>query len=199
MKNLEDMASYFHNGVSVTPRQGDLLISEPFLPDANFERTVVLICENNQDGAIGFVLNKPSMVSVGDVFEELDSLEKKMLVGGPVQQDSMHFLHRNLLDIGSGTKIGEGIYWGGNFEQLKILMQGNMVNSNDILYFLGYSGWAPGQLEEELNENSWIVSPDATAAQVFDLDPELLWREVLKNMGGRYRMFSNYPTDPRLN
>lgn len=199
MKNLEDMANYFHSGVGVTPRRGDLLISEPFLPDPNFERTVILVCENNEDGAIGFILNKPSRVSLGDMFEEFDPFDKKMLVGGPVQQDSMHFLHRSLLNIEDGTKIGEGIYWGGNFEQLKILVQNNMVGSNDVLYFLGYSGWAPGQLDEELNENSWIVSPSATANQVFDLDPELLWREVLKKMGGRYRMFSNYPTDPRLN
>ena len=199
MNNLEDMANYFHNSVSITPRRGDLLISEPFLPDPNFERTVVLICENNEDGSIGFILNKPSMVNLGDVLEEFSHFEKKLLVGGPVQQDSMHFLHRSLPNIEGGTKIGEGIYWGGNFEQLKILMQDNQVNPNDVLYFLGYSGWAPGQLDEELRENSWIVSPDATAMQVFDLDPELLWREVLKRMGGKYRMFSNYPTDPRLN
>ncbi len=193
------MDNYFHSGVSVTPHRGDLLISEPFLPDPNFERTVVLICENNQDGSIGFILNKPSMVNLGDVFEEFDYFQKKLLVGGPVQQESMHFLHRSVLDIDDGTKIGEGIYWGGNFEQMKILMQDRRVDPSDVIYFLGYSGWAPGQLEEELSENSWIVSPNATAAQVFDLDPELLWREALKGMGGRYRMFANYPTDPRLN
>lgn len=199
MKNLEDMKNYFHSGVSTTPKRGDLLISEPFLPDPNFERTVVLICENNQDGSIGFILNKPSLVNLGDVFEDLESFQKKLLVGGPVQQDSMHFLHRSLAEVEGGTRIGDGIYWGGNFEQLKILMQEDRIDPEDVLYFLGYSGWAPGQLDQELRENSWIVSPEATATQVFDLDPELLWREVLKNMGGKYRMFSNYPTDPRLN
>ena len=199
MKNLEDMTNYFHSGVSITPRRGDLLISEPFLPDPNFERTVVLICENNQDGSIGFILNKTSMVNLGDVFDDFGHIQKKLLIGGPVQQDSMHFLHRSIDEVEGGTKIGEGIHWGGNFELLKILMQENRVNPDDVLCFLGYSGWAPGQLDEELKENSWIVSPDATATQVFDLDPELLWREVLKNMGGKYRMFSNYPTDPRLN
>jgi putative transcriptional regulator len=193
------MTNYFHRGVSMTPKRGDLLISEPFLPDPNFERTVVLICENNEDGSIGFILNKPSLVNLDDVFEELGNFKKKLLVGGPVQQDSMHFIHRSLTNVDGGTKIGDGIYWGGNFEQLKILMKENRVDPGDVLYFLGYSGWAPGQLDEELRENSWIVSPDATAAQVFDLDPELLWQEVLKNMGGKYRMFSNYPTDPRLN
>jgi putative transcriptional regulator len=193
------MTNYFHRGVSMTPKRGDLLISEPFLPDPNFERTVVLICENNEDGSIGFILNKPSLVNLDDVFEELGNFKKKLLVGGPVQQDSMHFIHRSLTNVDGGTKIGDGIYWGGNFEQLKILMKENRVDPGDVLYFLGYSGWAPGQLDEELRENSWIVSPDATAAQVFGLDPELLWQEVLKNMGGKYRMFSNYPTDPRLN
>jgi putative transcriptional regulator len=193
------MTNYFHKSVSITPQKGDLLISEPFLPDPNFERTVVLICENNKDGTIGFILNKPSLVNLGDVFEEFGHFEKQLLVGGPVQQDSMHFLHRSLTNVDGGKQIGEGIFWGGNFEQLKILMQDSVVDPSDVLYFLGYSGWAPGQLNEELNENSWIVSPAATATQVFDLNPELLWREVLKNMGGKYRMFSNYPTDPRLN
>ncbi len=199
MKNLEDMTNYFHDGVSITPKKGDLLISEPFLPDPNFERTVVLLCENNEDGTIGFILNKPSMVNLGDVFEDLSHFDKKVLVGGPVQQDSMHFLHKDVVNLEGGSKISEGIYWGGNFEQMKVLIQNNDIRSQDVLYFLGYSGWAPGQLDQELKENSWIVSPQATVRQVFDLDPELIWREVLKNMGGKYRMFSNYPTDPRLN
>ena len=193
------MTNYFHDGVSIPPKKGDLLISEPFLPDPNFERTVVLICENNEDGTIGFILNKPSMVHLGDVFEELDHFEKKVFIGGPVQQDSMHFIHRGQINLEGGSKIAEGIYWGGNFEQMKVLIQNNNIETQDVQYFLGYSGWAPGQLDEELKENSWIVSPQATESQVFDLNPELLWREVLKNMGGKYRMFSNYPTDPRLN
>ncbi len=193
------MTNYFHRGVTVTPKKGDLLISEPFLPDPNFERTVVLLCENKEDGTIGFILNKPSMVHLGDVFEELEHFDKNVLVGGPVQQDSMHFLHRGLDSLDGGSEIANGIYWGGNFEQMKVLIQSNEIKPQEVMYFLGYSGWAPGQLEEELKEKSWIVSPQATVSQVFDLDPELLWREVLKNMGGKYRMFSNYPTDPRLN
>jgi len=199
LKNLEDMTHYFHDGATIVPKRGDLLISEPFLPDPNFERTVVLLCENNEDGTIGFILNKPSLVTLGDVFEELDQFEKQVFVGGPVQQDSMHFIHRGSVNLEGGSKLGEGIYWGGNFEQMKVLIQSNSIKPQDVLYFLGYSGWAPGQLEEEMKESSWFVSPNATESQVFDMDPELLWREVLKNMGGKYRMYSNYPSDPRLN
>ncbi len=193
------MTHFFHNGATTVPKRGDLLISEPFLPDPNFERTVVLLCENNEDGTIGFILNKPSLVTLGDVFEELDHFEKQVFVGGPVQQDSMHFIHRGSINLEGGSRIGEGIYWGGNFEQMKVLIQTNKIQPQDVLYFLGYSGWAPGQLEEEMKENSWFVSPNATESQVFDMDPELLWREVLKNMGGKYKMYSNYPSDPRLN
>ncbi len=199
MKNLEDMTNYFHEGATVTPKRGDLLISEPFLPDPNFERTVVLICENNSDGTIGFILNKPSMLHLGDVFEDLVHFEKKVMVGGPVEQNSLHFIHRGSVNLEGGNKIGDGIYWGGNFEQMKVLIQQDNIDTGDVMYFLGYSGWAPGQLDRELKEKSWIVSPKATMAQVFELDPEMLWREVLKKMGGKYRMFSNYPTDPRLN
>ena len=112
MNNLEDMTHYFHNSVSITPKKGDLLISEPFLPDPNFERTVVLICENNEDGSIGFILNKPSMVNLGDVLEEFSHFEKKLLVGGPVQQDSMHFLHRSLPSVEGWNRDRRGYILG---------------------------------------------------------------------------------------
>lgn len=191
--------TYFNDLPQQIPERGDLLISEPFLPDPNFERTVVLLCESNEEGSFGFVINKPSLIKLKDVLEDLNELDKTVYVGGPVQQDTLHFIHKAGDMLEGGTQIGNGLFWGGNFEQLKILSENKQLDPDHFMFFVGYSGWGEGQLLDEIREKSWIVYKSATPIQIFDTKPEELWREILKEMGGRYRMFSNYPTDPRLN
>ena len=181
------------------PEKGDLMISEPFLPDPNFERTVILVCEHNEQGSFGFVLNKPSLLKLHDVMEDVDGFDASIYIGGPVQQDTLHFLHRIGNKLEGGEAINNEVQWGGNFEQLKIMIQQGQVTEKDVVFFLGYSGWGEGQLMNEINEKSWIVHKSVTPDQVFDKDPKSLWRDVLKEMGGKYKMISNYPTDPRLN
>lgn len=191
--------NYYSNFEKQIPEKGDLLISEPFLPDPNFDRTVVLICEHNDQGSFGFILNKPSLLKLSDVLDEVEPFQTTIHVGGPVQQDTLHFIHR-IGDIIEGAEpIGEKIYWGGNFEQLKIMVSNKEVNKEDVIFFLGYSGWGEGQLMDEIQEKSWIVHKAPTSQQVFDKNPENLWRDILKEKGGKFKMFSNYPTDPRLN
>lgn len=183
----------------IKPAKGDLLISEPFLPDPNFERSVILICEHNDEGSLGFVLNKPTGHRLDDVIEEVGSFENDLYQGGPVQLDTLHFIHRVSGLIHKGINLKNDFYWGGDFEQLLSLINTHQLKPEDIKFFLGYSGWSPGQLEDELNEDSWIVYKQTNSYDVFDSSAQDLWRKVLKNMGGKYRMFSNYPTDPRLN
>lgn len=190
---------FYNNFDSQLPAKGDLMISEPFLPDPNFERTVILVCEHNEQGSFGFVLNKPSLLKLSDIMEEVDGFESIVHVGGPVQQDTLHFIHRVGNELEGGEEISEGVRWGGNFEQLKIMIEQGQVEEKDIIFFLGYSGWGEGQLQQEIKEKSWIIHKSVTSQQVFDKDPKNLWRDILKGMGGKYKMFSNYPTDPRLN
>ena len=192
------MGRYFQYKNELNPAKGRLLISEPFLPDPNFERTVVLICEHNEEGSFGFVLNKKSKVYFDDIMEEVEGFKKDIYIGGPVQQDTLHFIHRSPSVVG-GVKIGEGIYWGGDFDQVMTMINTRQINDADFRFFVGYSGWGEGQLEQELEADSWIVSPEVNDALVFDLEAQDLWRTVLKQMGGRYNMYSNYPQDPRLN
>lgn len=175
------------------------MISEPFLPDPNFERTVIIICQHNEEGSFGFVLNKPSVMKFDEVLKDIGDFGETLYVGGPVQQDTLHFIHRAGDLIEGGVEISEDVYWGGNFETLKVLIENKQINPDDFKFFLGYSGWGSGQLLDELKADSWIISPGATHERIFDYEPERLWRDVLKEMGGRYRMFSNYPDDPRLN
>ena len=175
------------------------MISEPFLPDPNFERTVIIICQHSEEGSFGFVLNKPSVMKFDEVMEDIVDFRETLYVGGPVQQDTLHFIHRAGDLIEGGVEISKNLYWGGNFETLKILIENKQINPNDFKFFLGYSGWGSGQLLDEIKTDSWIISPRATHEKIFDYKPEKLWRDILKEMGGRFRMFSNYPDDPRLN
>ncbi len=189
---------FFKYRNKIKPEKGRLLISEPFLPDPNFERTVVLLCEHNEEGSFGFVLNKPSILKVSEVMEDLGDLESVVYVGGPVQQDTLHFIHRNAL-LENAVEIADSIHWGGAFESLLLLFETRQFEEKNIRFFLGYSGWGPGQLEAELDQDSWIVCDYVTDQLLFDTGPEVMWRKALEGMGGRFSMYSNYPVDPRLN
>lgn len=177
---------------------GDLLISEPYLGDDNFERSVVLLGSHNEDGSLGFVMNKKSSMLLSDVIEELGNFDAPLYIGGPVEQDTLHFVYRNELPLAGTIPLMQNLFWGGDFEQLKLMLRNGLVNQDNIRFFLGYSGWNEGQLEKELDEKVWIVHrlPDN---ELFELDTEDMWRGILKNMGGQYKILSNYPIDPRLN
>jgi putative transcriptional regulator len=189
---------FFKYNNKITPEKGRLLISEPFLPDPNFERTVVLLCEHNDEGSFGFVLNKPSILKITEVLEDVLSLDSIVYVGGPVQQDTLHFIHRNA-SVANAIEIGPNVHWGGDFETLVTMVDTAQIPANDIRFFLGYSGWGPGQLDAELEQDSWIVCDFISEQLLFDTEPAVMWRKALESMGGRFSVYSNYPTDPRLN
>ncbi len=181
------------------PKGGDFLISEPFLPDPNFERSVVLICENNEEGTFGLVLNKGTDLLLEDVLDEEIPYKGTLSVGGPVEQNTLHFIHRLKTPVEGSVAIGDGLHWSGDFEQIKAMLWTGEADEMDIRFFLGYSGWSDGQLREELDKQSWFLRPKATAQQVFDLEEDEFWKAILEGMGGKYKVFSNYPIDPRLN
>jgi len=189
---------FFNYKNKIAPGKGRILVSEPYLPDPNFERTIILLCEHNDEGSFGFIMNKPSLAKLGDVIEDLNVIDSPVFIGGPVQQDTLHYIHR-LSNLDESIEIMEGIYWGGNFEQLVSLIETKQVAASDIKFFLGYSGWSAGQIEEELKEESWIVSDQVNEELLFDIKAESMWQYALKRMGGRFSVYSNYPPDPRLN
>ncbi len=179
------------------PTKGKLLIAEPFLGDPNFERSVILLCEHNDRGSFGLVLNQLSNLTLNDAISDCYS-ELPLYVGGPVEYNTLHFLHRLGDQIPETVDLGNGVFWSGDFDTLKTLINLNRVSEKDIRFFLGYSGWGEGQLHNEMRQNSWIVS-QADADVIFESDTETFWRKVLRDMGGGYKVMSNYPIDPRLN
>ena len=189
---------FFNYANRVKPKKGSILVSEPYLADPNFERTIILLCEHNAEGSFGFVLNKPSQAKITDLIEGMKNFDATVYVGGPVQQDTLHYIHR-LDTLEDAVEIGNGIYWGGNFEQLNLMLLSQKLTDADLKFYLGYSGWSEGQLEEELKANSWIVSDNVDEKLIFETNPEIMWQKALKAMGGRFSVYSNYPVDPRLN
>ena len=183
----------------VIPATGKLLISEPFLNDPNFKRSVVLMAEHSDEGTLGFILNHPSQFLLKDLVPDLWQADFPVFIGGPVEIDTIHFVHRCYDKLTSGEEIAKGIYWGGNFETLKILVNSNSISANEVKFFLGYSGWGIDQLAEEINENTWIVSDKFNQDAVFSHDEEELWRQVIVNLGPKYAHVSNFPSDPSLN
>lgn len=181
------------------PSAGRLLISEPFLMDPNFKRSVVLIAEHQDEGTMGFVLNQPSALLLRDLLPELEDADFPVYIGGPVGTDTVHFIHRCYDRLNDGEEIIKGIYWGGNFEALKIHLGNKSIEKDEIRFFIGYSGWGLEQLQSELKENTWIVSDQYHPDVVFNNNEEDLWREVIINLGPKYAHVSNFPSNPNLN
>lgn len=181
------------------PSAGKLLISEPFMNDPNFTRSVVLLTEHGEEGTLGFIINQPSLLMVDDVILEIGATNFPVYYGGPVATDTIHFIHRCPEQLSDGEEIAKGIYWGGNFETLKALIAQGEVTRSDIKFFVGYSGWGAEQLKGELKENTWIVSDQYDADMIFTADEEQLWREVIINLGPKYAHISNFPQNPNLN
>ncbi|WP_324679023.1 YqgE/AlgH family protein [Hymenobacter sp. GOD-10R] len=184
-------------------KSGSLLISQPFLGDPNFERTVILLCQHSEEeGSFGLVLNRQTNLQLGDVLElpygdASPAAHLPLGLGGPVQPDTLHYLHRRA-DITDAVAIGQDVYWGGDFQVLLGLLLSGELAADDVRLYVGYSGWTAGQLTDEVGENVWIVHPNA-AGKVFTLDNDAFWQSILREKGGRYRVLSNYPVDPRLN
>ena len=182
---------------NLKPTTGKLLIAEPFLSDPNFARTVILLCEHGSEGSVGFVLNRSTQLTLGDLLPELYTPDLPVFQGGPVQMDTLHMVHRTPIALG-GNEIAPGVYWGGSYEALQDMIENNAYNAEDMKLYVGYSGWSPGQLDKEMAEGSWIVT-DILPELLFETTPDMLWKEAIRHLGKEYAYLANFPLDPQLN
>jgi putative transcriptional regulator len=185
-------------GNMLEPAPGMLLIAEPFLKDPNFMRTVVLLCEHQDEGSFGFVLNRSQEYTLEELVPDLEGMDQPVYYGGPVQNDTLHFLHQYPDLIKGGFEVANGIFWGGDFEQALKGLKAHLFDPNKIRFFVGYSGWTGGQLEVECKEKSWLITP-ARENLVFPRQPDQVWKDSLRRMGRDYEMMINFPVDPSLN
>lgn len=178
--------------------RGRLLVAAPPLVDPNFDRTVVLVLEHGDEGALGIVLNRPTATELDDALPEWKPYAARpavVFVGGPVAPDAVIALARA---PGAG---GDG--WVGLLGDLGTIDVGRepgdlAIDVTTMRVFVGYAGWAPGQLEGELAQGAWFVA-GARPDDPFASDPSSLWRDVLRRQAGRVRMFAHFPADPSVN
>ncbi len=185
--------------MSPKPKKGKLLIAEPSITgDVSFNRSVVLLAEHNDEGSVGFILNKPLEYDISDLIKEI-TIPFKVFNGGPVEQDNLYFIHKVPELIEGSIEISDGIYWGGNFEKTIQLINDRIITENDIRFFLGYSGWDSLQLDQELSSNSWVVVKNEYESNIIQKSASAFWKEKMVELGGDYLIWSNAPENPTLN
>ncbi len=196
MKEIDRFVQIKSNNLK--PDKGRLLISEPFMGDQYFGRSVVLMAEHNEEGSFGVVLNKPIQAPLNEVLKGLPPFDSKIYIGGPVDTNSTFYLHTLGEHIEDSMKIAEGLYWGGNIEIVKEMILLKQITPANIRFFIGYSGWGANQLESELKTNSWLVHKK-TNKKILNYPVEKMWSGLLKEMGAKYKYWTKFPINPNMN
>jgi putative transcriptional regulator len=172
--------------------KGMVLLAEPFMVDPNFKRSAVVLCDHQELGSMGFILNKPLEIKVEDLLTDFPAFPGLVYYGGPVATDTIHYIHNvgDLLE--DSVKIKRGVYWGGDFEKLKFLIESQLILPKNIRFYVGYSGWSSGQLDNELGYGSWLIA-DLHANYVFKTKSQQLWRQIMQNKGNAFSVIAQMP------
>ena len=179
---------------------GDFLIADPsILGDLSFHRAVVLICGIEDKSPMGFIFNKIYDFSLNEMVPEV-SHDFPLFYGGPVDTDQLFFIYNAKEALFENSHlIQENLYIGGNIEQAFEAIRNKSLHPGNARFFLGYSGWAKGQLEQEIELNSWMIQKNTTVKKLFSLPPEDLWRNAMIKKGGKYILWANAPDNPAYN
>lgn len=185
--------------ISEKLKKGYLLIAEPaIVGDLSFNRSVILLADHDQDGSVGFIMNKPLKYTINDLIPEINA-NFKIFNGGPIEQDNLYFIHNIPKLIPNSIEISNGIYWGGDFDSTKDLINGGQIKKENIRFFLGYTGWEEDQLEHEMRANSWIITKNSYDNKIIGKSTLHFWKKQIMELGGEYLIWSNAPENPYLN
>jgi putative transcriptional regulator len=180
------------------PQRGGVLISDPFLDEDYFRRSVILLCDHNDESSFGFVLNNYLDIDLHELDAGFPDIQARISVGGPVETQKLYYIH-TFKEIEESLHVRDGLYFGGSFDEIKVRLYHNEVNKLNIRFFLGYSGWDKGQLKDELSSNSWIVVDNITNEELLNTGNNELWRHCLEKQGGNFKMISKFPLNPSNN
>jgi putative transcriptional regulator len=182
----------------MAPAKGRLLIASPHLEDAYFSRAVILLCDLNEEGAFGFVLNRYVELNLPDLIKDLPKTAGRISLGGPVENNSLYYIHTLGQAINESLHVEGNIYLGGKFDALTTGLDNGSIAHDEVRFFVGYSGWGEGQLEEEIKQRSWYVR-DLNSLSIMDTSRDDMWNEALRSMGGEFANLAHFPSDPKLN
>lgn len=185
--------------VNTKPKTGHLLIAEPALiNDSSFNRSVILLADHNIEGTVGFIMNKPSKYTINDLVPDIKAFFT-VYNGGPVEQNNLYYIHNRPNLISNSIEISNGVYWGGDFDMAKTLINNNQIDKNNIKFFLGYTGWDSNQLDSEMKAKSWILAGNTNQKNIIGKSSSQFWKEKLMELGGDYLIWANAPEDPTSN
>lgn len=181
------------------PQKGSVLISEPFLSDDYFTRSVVYLCDHNEDGSFGFILNKFVDTNLSKMIKGFPSIDFHVSAGGPVDQGNLFYIHDFGDQLQNTYPVTNGLFIGGDFEQVKSMITRLPGKAKRIRFFIGYSGWDKGQLEAELKEKSWVVLNGINKETILNTENDHLWKDLMSHLGGKFKLMTRFPKNPSDN
>jgi putative transcriptional regulator len=184
---------------SKLPDKGSVLISNPFMDEDYFRRSVILLCGHDEHASFGFVLTNYLDVDLHKLDPTFPDINTRISIGGPVETQHLYYIHAFNEPIEDSMIIREGLYFGGSFEYIKLLLEKDNSNRHKIRFFLGYSGWNSGQLVRELKEKSWIVADNLTNEEILSTTNNHLWHHSLEKQGGHFKLMTKFPLNPGNN
>ena len=195
MNDNNDIFKIQHN--TIKPKQGLVLVSEPFAPDSIFSRSIILLAEHNEEGSVGFILNKPFNRKISDFSSELGSFDMNVSLGGPVESEHIYYIHTYGEKIPGSIHIKGNLFWGGEFRVVQTMSEIGKLDENKIRFFVGYSGWSSKQLINEIDKNYWLVS-EIDVKTIMKNDKKI-WNKTVSALEKPYRAWQYFPENPNLN
>ena len=181
------------------PEPGKILLAEPFMADPHFGRKAILLCEHNEEGSFGFVLNNFIEVGLNELLDDLPSVECRLSLGGPVKNSNLYYLH-TIPGAPDAIAVQPGLFMGGDFDWVRSLLEAGEQLEGRLRFFIGYAGWTPGQLEDEIRSRSWFVTnADIDTIMNTEAEDEVLWKSLVTEMGAGFDHIANAPADPSMN
>ncbi len=184
---------------TIEPEKGKILISDPFLDEDYFRRSIIYLCEHNNEGSFGFVLNNFISVNLHELDETFPEIETLISLGGPMEINSLYFIHTFGEQIQNSVMITEGVFLGGDFQELTAIIKADKTQINKVRFFIGYAGWKAEQLDTEISTNSWIVSDLNSKENLFKAKNRQTWKRYMYDLGGKFKIMSKFPIDPNKN
>ena len=200
MPNL-DSTLFKINLPTSRPQPGVLLVAEPFLREDHFNHAVITLVEYaRQKSAMGLVLNKPTGYTLGEAIDGInDDVDTPIYCGGPVACDRLFYLHSLGGELPNSRKLSDDLFIGGDFDSVKDYVNMGLPTEGVIRFFVGYSGWDPGQLEDEIRTHVWAVAPRPANSEILREDGDSFWYHIVRTMGKPYRNWLYHPLNPQFN
>ena len=183
------------------PSRGSLLVAKPTVEDFCFKRSVTVLVDHDEEGSMGVMVNKPTRFTLNEIMPDLEcNAQIPLYLGGPVGTNQLFFVHTLGKEaIPDSEQLAPGLFFGGNFDLMKLFLANGHGINEKVKFMVGYSGWTSGQLDNEVNRHDWAVLKGDIAQLVMSDDNETIWHKAVERFGDQYRLWKAWPDDVSLN